>query len=105
MKREYNKVLSAWCAEEIATLKVKGATDDFLAEPAFAGLVLSNVLSKHQDEIRADDDLAEAAFMTFFDKASPSDFRHLAAKDREKGNHQLAYFFEMCADQREKGEM
>ena len=105
MKRKYNKLLSAWCHEEIAALQAKGANEDFLREPAFADLVLRNVLSKHQNEIRADGDLAEAVFMAFFEKASPSDFRHLAAKDREKGNHELAYLFEMCADHRERGEI
>jgi hypothetical protein len=105
MKRAYNKLLSAWCNEEIAALRAKGANDDLLTEPAFAALVLSTVLSKHQNEIRADGDLAEAVFMAFFEKASPSDFRHLAAKDREKGNSALTYFFETCADHRERGEI
>jgi hypothetical protein len=105
MKRKYNKLLSAWCHEEIAALQAIGANDDFLKEPAFADLVLRNVLSKHQSEIRADGGLAEAVFMAFFEKASPSDFRHLAAKDREKGDHELAYLFEMCADHRERGEI
>lgn len=105
MKRKYKKLLSAWCHEQIAALQAKGANEDLLTEPAFADLVLRNVLSKHQDEIRADGDLAEAVFMAFFEKASPSDFRHLAAKDREKGNHELAYLFEMCADHRERGEI
>ena len=105
MKRKYNKLLSAWCHEEIAALQTKGANEDLLTEPAFADLILRNVLSKHQNEIRADGDLAEAVFMAFFEKASPSDFRHLAAKDREKGNHELAYLFEMCADHRERGEI
>ena len=54
---------------------------------------------------RADGNLAEGLFMAFFEKASPADFRHLAAKDREKGNHELAYLFEMCADHRERGEI
>ena len=92
MKRAYNKLVGAWCNEEIAALQAKGANEDLLTEPAFAALVLRNVLSKHQNEIRADGDLAEAMFMAFFEKASPSDFRHLAAKDREKGNSALAYF-------------
>ena len=105
MKRKYDKLLSAWCHEEIALLQARGANEDFLREPAFADLVLRNVLSKHQSEIRADGGLAEAVFMAFFEKASPSDFRHLAAKDREKGNHELAYLFEMCADHRERGEI
>jgi hypothetical protein len=105
MKRKYNKLLSAWCHEEIAALQAKGANEDFLREPAFADLVLRNVLSKHQNEIRADGGLAEAVFMAFFEKASPSDFRHLAAKDRERGNHEMAYLFEMCADHRERGEI
>ena len=105
MKRKYNKLLSAWCHEEIAALQARGADEDFLREPAFADLVLRNVLSKHQNDIRADGGLAEAVFMAFFEKASPSDFRHLAAKDREKGNHELAYLFELCADHRERGEI
>jgi hypothetical protein len=105
MKRAYNKLLSAWCNEEIAALQEKGANEDLLTEPAFVALVLSTVLSKHQNEIRADSGLAEAVFMAFFEKASPSDFRHLAAKDREKGNSALAYFFETCADHRERGEI
>ena len=105
MKRKYNKLLSAWCHEEIAALQAKGAKEDFRTEPAFADLVLRNVLSKHQAEVRKDPDLAEAVFMAFFEKASPSDFRHLAAKDREKGNHELAYLFETCADRRERGEI
>ena len=105
MKRAYNKLLGAWCNEEIAALQAKGANEDLLTEPAFAALILRNVLSKHQNEIRADGDLAEAIFMAFFEKASPSDFRHLAAKDREKGHSELAYFFETCADHRERGEI
>lgn len=105
MKRKYNKLLSAWCHEEIAALQAKGANEDLLTEPAFADLVLRNVLSKHQNEIRDDPGLAEAVLMAFFEKASPSDFRHLASKDREKGNHELAYLFEICADRRERGEI
>jgi len=64
-------------------------------------------MSKHQHEIRirADNNLAEALFMVFFENASSPDLRHLAAKDRKKGNHQLAYFFEMCADHRERGKI
>jgi hypothetical protein len=63
-------------------------------------LIRPLTLSKHQNEIRADGDLAQALFMAFFDKASPSDFRHLASKHREKGNQDLAYFFEAYTDHR-----
>jgi len=43
MKREYNKLRSAWYDEEIVFLKQKGAIGDFLTEPAFASLLLRNV--------------------------------------------------------------
>jgi hypothetical protein len=106
MNPKYNEQLSAWCEEEISNLKAKGATDDFLTEPAFATLVLTQVLEKHEQEIKADKEFAEAVFMEMvFKKASPTDFRRLAAQDRQKGNHHIAYLFEICADRRERGEI
>ena len=62
MNPKHHEKLNAWCEEELSLLKSKGATDDFLKEPAFGTLLLSTVLEKHHDEIKADKDLAETVF-------------------------------------------
>ena len=36
--------------------------------------------------------------------ASPSELRKMAAQDREKGKLEFAYYLEVAADQRERGE-
>ena len=84
MKRDYNELLSAWCDGEITVLKQNGAISDFLTEPTFANLVLRKVLAEHQDEVRADNNLAKAVHTVLFENASLSDIGHLAAKGRKK---------------------
>jgi hypothetical protein len=36
LKPEHLDRLNLWCEEELAAFKAKGATDDFMTEPAFA---------------------------------------------------------------------
>jgi hypothetical protein len=66
--------------------------------------VLKTVLEKHADEIRTDRKFAKAVFAMVVKKATPQQLRRLAARDRENGNIELAYYSEMIADQRERGE-
>ncbi|HXM04230.1 MAG TPA: hypothetical protein VN939_16590 [Chthoniobacterales bacterium] len=105
-KAEHLDRLNLWYEEELAAFKAKGATDDFLTEPAFADLVLAQVLKKHEDEIRADKELTEGLFMALcFDKATPAYFRKMATEYREQGYAELAYNCGVCADRRERGEI
>jgi hypothetical protein len=86
MKREYNELLSAWCDGEITVLKTKGRNQRLSTEATSANLVLRNVLSKNQDEVRVDNNLAKAMLAVLFESASLSDLRLLAAKNRKKQN-------------------
>ena len=84
-------------------MKTEGRNQRLSTEATSANSVLRNVLATHQDEVRADNNLAKAVLMVLFENASLSDLRHLAAKGRKKKrDHGLAYFFEMCADNRER---
>lgn len=106
LKPEHLNRLSVWCEEELAAFKAKGATADFMSEPSFADLVLTQVLKKHENEIRADKEFIRGVFMSFyFDKATPAQFRKMAAEYREQGHTDLAYNCEVCADRRERGEI
>jgi hypothetical protein len=105
-KPEHLDRLNAWCDEEMAALKAKGATDDFLTEPSFADLLLAQVLNKHWVEIKEDAEFAREVFMAlYFDKATPAQLREMATEFREKGDADLAYFYETAADRRERGEL
>lgn len=84
MKRECNELLSAWCDGEITVLKTGGRNQRLSTEATSANSVLRNVLAKHQDEVRADNNLAKAVHTVLFENASLSDLRLLAAKNRKK---------------------
>ena len=84
MKREYNELLSAWCDGEITVLKTEGRNQLLSTEATSTNSVLRNVLATHQDEVRADNNLAKAVLMVLFENASLSDLRLLAAKRRKK---------------------
>jgi hypothetical protein len=88
-KYKYPDQLDAWCVEEIAAFKAKGATEEDTKEPAFAHLVLKTVLEKHADEIRADPELEEAVFKLSFEEASPSELRKMAEQQRAEWRTRL----------------
>jgi hypothetical protein len=99
---EQHAKLNAWCEEEIASLKAKGASEADLQEPAFANLVLQRTLGSHSDEIRADPEFAKAIFLMAHDEVSPEYLRKWAAQEREKGNLDMAYDIEVLADKCER---
>jgi hypothetical protein len=71
--------------KKVEALKAKGASEADFKEPALANLVFNRILEKHADEIRADQNFAEALFLMLHDEASPQELRKLAAQEREKG--------------------
>jgi hypothetical protein len=101
---EFQRQLDVWCSEEVNALKAKGASDEDLKEPAFAGLALRTVLGKHADQIRSDPGFRKAVFRLVFEKATPELLRAWAKRERADGNLEIAYRFEQIADQRERGE-
>jgi hypothetical protein len=104
MNPEYQSRLNGWCDEEVESFKTKGATDEDLNEPVFAGLVLTTVIKSHANEIRADREFAREVFQMALEHATPEQLRRMAMKDREDGNLELAFQWELIADQRERGE-
>jgi hypothetical protein len=77
-----------------------------LANHEFLSCIECPPLRLMPSRFKADKEFAQAVFMEMvFKKASPADFRRLAAQDRQNGHHELAYLFEICADRRERGEI
>jgi hypothetical protein len=103
MKREYIAKLNAWYHEEVDALKAKGATEALFVEPVFVQMVMKKLLENHSDEIDADPQFREEVSFLLIDNASPSVLRKMAAQLREQGDHDLAYSYEVIADQRERG--
>jgi hypothetical protein len=99
---EQRAKFNAWGAQEVEALKAKGASEADFKEPALADLVLQRILTNHSEEIRADQDFAEALFLMLHDEASPQELRKLAAQERERGNLDMAYNIEVLADRRER---
>ena len=104
MKREYLDQLACWFREEIEGFRVKGATEEILRESAFTSLLVDTVFKKHIDEIRSDPTFVEEIILAHCLTASPSELRKTAAEDREKGKPEFAYYLEVVADHRERGE-
>jgi hypothetical protein len=104
MKPEYLDRLNVWCEEEMASLRVKGATEQDFKEPVLANAILKTILGKHSDKIRSNKEFAMAIFLVFFKNLSPSEVRKMAAKDRADGNLEIAYNLELIADHRERGD-
>ena len=104
MKAEYLDQLDRWFHEEVEGFRAKGASEDILTEPAFISLLVETVFKKHIDEIRSDPAFIEEIILAHCLTASPSELRKMAVQDREKGNLEFAYYLEVIADQRERGE-
>jgi hypothetical protein len=104
MKAEYLDQLDRWFHEEVEGFKAKGASEEILMEPAFTSLLVDTVFKKHIDEIRSDLAFLEEIILAHCLNASPSELRKMAAQDREKGKSEFAYYLEVAADQRERGE-
>ena len=104
MKREYFEQLACWFNEEVKAFKAKGASAEILGEPAFTSLLVQTVFKKHIDEILSDPAFVEEIILAHCQTASPSELRKMAAQDREKGKPEFAYYLEVAADQRERGE-
>jgi len=104
MKAEYLNQLDRWFHEEVEGFKAKGASEDILTEPAFTSLLVDAVFKKHVDEIHSDPAFIEEIILAHCLTASPSELRKMAAQDREKGKLEFAYYLEVAADQRERGE-
>ena len=67
-------------------------------------MLVDAVFKKHIDEILSDPAFVEEIIVAHCLTASPSELRKMAAQDREKGKLEFAYYFEVAADQRERGE-
>jgi hypothetical protein len=104
MKREYFERLACWFNEEVKAFKAKGASEEIVSEPAFTSLLVETVFKKHIDEIFSDPAFVEEIILAHCQTASPSELRKMAAQDREKGKLEFAYYLEVAADQRERGE-
>jgi hypothetical protein len=104
MKAEYLDQLDRWFHEEVEGFKAKGASEEILREPAFTSLLVDAVFKKHVDEIHSDPAFIEEIILAHCLTASPSELRKMAAQDREKGKLKFAYYLEVIADQRERGE-
>ena len=104
MKAEYLDQLDRWFHEEVEGFKAKGASEDILREPAFTSLLVDAVFKRHFDEIHSDPAFVEEIIITHCLTASPSELRKMAVQDREKGKLEFAYYLEVVADQRERGE-
>ena len=104
MKREYLDQLAVWFHAEVEGFKAKGVSEDILGEPAFTSLLVETVFKKHVDEIFSDPAFLEEIILAHCQTASPSELRKMAVQDREKGKLEFAYYLEVAADQRERGE-
>ncbi|HXQ35512.1 MAG TPA: hypothetical protein VN843_15955 [Anaerolineales bacterium] len=104
MKREYFERLACWFNEEVKAFKAKGASEEILTEPAFTSLLVQTVFKKHIDEILSDPPFVEEIILAHCLTASPSELRKMAAQDREKGKPEFAYYLEVAADERERGD-
>jgi hypothetical protein len=104
MKWEYLDQLAVWFQEEVEGFKAKGASEDIVRDPAFASLLVDAVFKNHIDEIFSDPGFIEEIILAHCLTASPSELRKMAAQDREKGKLKFAYYLEVVADQRERGE-
>jgi hypothetical protein len=67
-------------------------------------LLVDTVFKKHIDEIRSDPGFVEEIILAHCQTASPSELRKMAAQDRAKGKPEFAYYLEVVAEQRERGE-
>ena len=104
MKRKYLDQLAVWFHEEVEGFKAKGASEGIFREPAFTSLLVDAVFKKRVDEIHSDPAFIEEIILAHCLTASPSELRKMAAQDREKGKSEFAYYLEVIADQRERGE-
>jgi hypothetical protein len=104
MTREYLDQLAVWFHEELEGFKAKGASEEIVSDPAFTSLLVETVFTKHIDEILSDPAFVEEIILAHCETASPSELRKMAAQDREKGKLEFAYYLEVAADQRERGE-
>src|ERR1700746_34211 len=104
MKWEYLDQLAVWFHAEVEGFKAKGASEEILKEDAFTNLLVETVFKRHIDEIRSDPAFVEEIIVAHCLTASPSELRKMAAQDREKGKLEFAYYLEVSADQRERGE-
>jgi hypothetical protein len=104
MKRENFERLACWFNEEVEAFKAKGASEQIVSEPAFTRLLVETVFKEHIDEIFSDPTFVEEIMLAHCQTASPSALRKMAAQDREKGKLEFAYYLEVAADQRERGE-
>ena len=104
MRWEYLDQLAVWFQEEVEGFKAKGASEDILREPAFTSLLVDAVFKKHINEIHSDPAFVEEIILAHCQTASPSELRKMATQDREKGKLEFAYYLEVAADQRERGE-
>jgi hypothetical protein len=96
--------LDAMFREEIREMERKGATAADLREPVLQDMVRQQVLKRHGKEIFRDPELVTFLVDNFFDNASPTSLRELAATGREDGDLDGAYDIETLADLRERGE-
>ena len=67
-------------------------------------MLVDAVFKKHIDEIHSDPAFLEEIILAHCQTSSPSELRKMAVQDHEKGKPEFAYYLEVIADQRERGE-
>jgi hypothetical protein len=97
-------ILNGWFQEEIKLLIAKGATDEDIRDPAFAGVLAKNVIKQHDAEILANKEIGLLLWRDGLKNTTPANIRKIAAMARSKGDADLAYDMEELADRCERGE-
>ena len=87
--------------EQMEALKIQGASQQELNDPAVADLALRRIFEEHFDEIRPDPDLTDETFAMVSSQASPQGLREIAGQAREERISGIAYYLDVIADYRE----
>jgi hypothetical protein len=90
--------------KRLKVLRRKEQAKIFLESLHSTSLLVETVFRKHIDEIFSDPAFLEEIILADCQTASPSELRKMAVQDREKGKLKFAYYLEVIADQRERGE-
>lgn len=90
-----------WFAEQLAALKVKGATEKELKDPALADLALRKIFEEHFDQLRQDEEFIKEAYDVVSERTHPDDLREMAAQARKQGELEIGSYLELIADYRE----
>ena len=91
-------------AKRLRVLGSKERAKRFLESLRSLACLLTQSSKKRIEEILSDPTFVEEIILAHCLTASPSELRKTAAEDREKGKPEFAYYLEVVADHRERGE-